>query len=148
LVDIFSARQRARRGRGPLYWSMSRARDLPGLTKQIFGDDLNVLDISLTRLLMGRLGLFPPGCVVRLSNGEMAIVSRRSYDPVRDATLIPREVWSFLDANGQPHPVPCPRSINRAGSRDFRILGYAHDDLPRLPAYDWPVIWGYCSQAQ
>ncbi|MCL1824791.1 MAG: hypothetical protein FWG26_02430 [Betaproteobacteria bacterium] len=149
LVDIFAARQRMRRGRGPLYWSMSRARDLPGLTKQIFGADLDVLDISLTRLLMGRLGLFPPGTIVRLSNGEMAIVSRRSYDLTRATTLIPREVWSFLDANGQPHPVPCARLIKqRTGSRDFRILGYAHDDLPRLPTYDWPVIWGYSSQIQ
>jgi hypothetical protein len=147
LVDIFAARQRSRRGRGPLYWSMSRARDLAGLTEQIFGADLDLLDISLTRLLMGRLGLFPPGTIVRLSNGEMAIVSRRSYDLVRDATLAPREVWAFLDANGQPYPVPCVRRVSRAGSRDYRILGYAHDDLPRLPTYDWPLAWGYGSQA-
>jgi len=149
LVDIFVARQRARRGRSPLYWSMSRARNLQGLTEQIFGADLDLLDISLTRLLMGRLGLFPPGSIVRLSNGEMAIVSRRSYDLVRDATLIPREVWSFLDANGQPYLVPCARRVSRAGPRDYRILGYAHDDLPRLSAYyDWPMIWGYASQTR
>ena len=146
LVDIFAARQRIRRGRGPLYWSISRARDLPGLTEQIFRADLDGLDISLARLLMGRLGLFPPGSLVRLSNGEMAIVSRRSYDLVRAATLIPREVWSFLNADGQPYPIPCVRRISRADSRDCRILGYAHDDLPRLPAYDWPIVWGYYSQ--
>jgi hypothetical protein len=143
LVDIFAARQRVRRGRGPQYWSMTRARDLPGLTEQIFGADLDGLDISLARLLMGRLGLFPPGSIVRLSNGEMAIVSRRSYDLVRGTTLIPREAWSFLNADGQPYPIPCARRIVHAGSRDCRILGYAHDDLPRLPAYDWPVVWGY-----
>ena len=148
LVDIFAARQRVRRGRGPLYWSMSRARDLPGLTRQVFRADLDVIDISLARLLMGRLGLFPPGSIVRLSNGEMAIVSRRPYDLTRAATLAPREVWSFLDADGQPHPVPCARRINRVNPRDFRILAYAHDDLPRLPAYDWPLVWGYESQAQ
>ncbi|MDR2015178.1 MAG: hypothetical protein LBP99_06100 [Azoarcus sp.] len=147
LVDIFAARQRVRRGRGPLYWSMSRARSLPGLTEQIFGDDLDVLDISLARLLMGRLGLFPPGSVVRLSNGEMAIVSRRSCDLVRDMTLAPREVWTFLDANGHPCPVPRARRISRVGTHDFRILAYAHDDLPRLPPYDWPIVWGYQSQA-
>jgi hypothetical protein len=148
LVDIFAARQRTRRGRGPMYWSLSRARDLPRLTEQIFGADLDLLDISLARLLMGRLGLFPPGSIVRLSNGEMAIISRRSYDLVRDATLVPHEVWSFLDANGQTYPVPCARRISRTGSRNFRILGYAHDDLPRLPAYDWPIVWGYSGQAQ
>jgi len=148
LVDIFAARQRVRRVRGPLYWSISRARDLAGLTKQIFRSDLDLLDISLTRLLMGRLGLFPPGSIVRLSNGETAIVSRRSYDLMRARILTPREVWSFLDINGQPHPVPCARRINRVSPRDFRILAYAHDDLPRLPPYDWPIVWGYESQAQ
>jgi len=148
LVDVFAARQRVRRGRGPLYWSMSRARDLSGLTEQIFRNDLYQLDLSLARLLMGRLGLFPPGSIVRLSNGEMAIVSRRSYDHIHAMILTPREVWSFLDANGQPYPVPCARRINRAGSRDFRILAYAHDDLPRLPPCDWPIVWGYGSQVQ
>ncbi|MCL2591074.1 MAG: hypothetical protein FWD67_09440 [Betaproteobacteria bacterium] len=148
LVDIFAARQRMRRGRGPLYWSISRARDLSGLTEQIFRTDIDVLDISLARLLMGRLGLFPPGSIVRLSNGEIAIVSRRSYDLIHAKILTPREVWSFLDTNGHPYPIPCVRRINRMSLRDFRILAYAHDDLPRLPHYDWPIIWGYESQAQ
>ena len=140
LVDVFAARMRTRRGRGPQYWNMSRARDLPGLTEQIFGGDLDSLDISLARLLMRRLGLFPPGCIVRLSNGEMAIVNRRSYDLVRDATLAPREVWSFLDTSGRPQNTLHAR---RVGLRDYRILGYANDDLPRLPAYDWAAVWGY-----
>ncbi|MDR1853577.1 MAG: hypothetical protein LBR05_01570 [Azoarcus sp.] len=140
LVDILAARLRVRRGRGPQYWNITRARDLGGLIEQIFGADLDSLDMSLARLLMGRLGLFPPGSVVRLSNGEMAIIGRRSYDVVRDATLAPREVLSFLDANGQPRSEPRSR---RVGPHDYRILGYAHDDQPRLPAYDWPSIWGY-----
>ncbi|MDR0564719.1 MAG: hypothetical protein LBG78_07290, partial [Azoarcus sp.] len=142
LVDVFAARQRMRRGRGPQYWSLSRARDLSGLTEQIFGSDLDSLDISLARLLMGRLGLFPPGSIIRLSNGEMAIISRRSYDLVRDATLSPQEAWSFIDAAGQPRTP----SARRIGPRHYRILGYAHDDLPRLPTYDWPILWGYSSQ--
>jgi len=148
LVDIFAARQRVRRGRGPLHWSMSRARNLPGLTEHIFRADLDLLDTSLVRLLMGRLGLFPPGSIVRLSNGEMAIVSRRARDFVHAGTRTPREVWSFLDVNGKPHPAPCVRRINRVGLRDFRILAYAQDDLPHLPPYDWPIVWGYESQVQ
>jgi hypothetical protein len=147
LVDIFAARQRVRRGRGPMYWSMSRARTLPGLAEEIFGADLDVLDISLVRLLLKRLGLFPPGSIVRLSNGEMAIVSRRPCGFANDATLVPREVWSFLDADGQPRPVPRMRRISRLGPRSVRILAYAHDDLPKLPPYDWPSVWGYCGHA-
>ncbi|MDR3214178.1 MAG: hypothetical protein LBT71_09735 [Azoarcus sp.] len=144
LVDIFAARLRVRRGRGPQYWSITRARDLSGLTEHIFGADLDSLDLSLARLLMGRLGLFPPGSIVRLSNGEMAIVSRRSYDIVRDTTLTPREVLSFLDAKGRPRDEP---RVRRIGPNDCRILSYAHDDQPRLPAYDWPTIWGYRNPA-
>jgi hypothetical protein len=144
LVDIFAARLRVRRGRGPQYWSLSRARGLPELTAHIFGADLDSLDLSLARLLMRRLGAFSPGSVVRLSNNEMAIVSRRAYDLVRDTTLSPREVLSFLDASGRPLDMPRPRRI---GPHDYRILSYAHDDLPRLPIYDWPLIWGYRASA-
>jgi hypothetical protein len=148
LVDIFAARLRKRRGRGPQYWSITHARDLAGLTEHIFGADLDLLDLSLARLLMSRLGLFPPGSIVRLSNGELAIVSRRSYDIVRDAILSPREVLSFLDASGRPYESPRARRI---GLNAYRILSYAHDDQPRLPDYDWPAIWGYrgnyCTQA-
>ncbi|MDR3086386.1 MAG: hypothetical protein LBU45_00290 [Azoarcus sp.] len=144
LVDIFAARQRMRRGRGPQYWSISRARDLGGLIAQIFGADIDSLDLSLARLLMGRLGLFPPGSILRLSNGEMAIVSRRSYDLVRAATLAPREALSFLDTNGNPQGAPRARRI---GPHDYRVLGYANDNLPRLPAYDWAAIWGYRTSA-
>jgi hypothetical protein len=140
LVDIFAARLRVRRNRGPQYWSITRARDLAGLSEHVFGTDLSSLDVSLTRLLMARLGAFPPGSVVRLSNGELAIISRRSYDVVRDATLSPHEALAFLDANGRPQGSP---RLRRIGPRDYRILSYAHDDQLRLPAYDWPTIWGY-----
>ncbi|MDR2091864.1 MAG: hypothetical protein LBP58_00860 [Azoarcus sp.] len=144
LVDIFTARLRRRQGRGPRHWNITLARDLARLTEHVFGADLHVLDLSLARLLMGRLGLFPPGSIVRLSNGELAIVSRRSYDIVRDKILSPSEVLSFLDASGQPCEAPQPR---RVGLNAYRILSYAHNDQPRLPPYDWPKIWGYDVQS-
>jgi hypothetical protein len=140
LVDIFAARLRRRRGRGPRYWSIAHTRDLSALTQHVFGADLNVLDLSLARLLMGRLGAFPPGSVVRLSNGELAVINRRAHASVRDATHVPREVLSFLDAHGRPQAVPRARRI---GPHDHRIQGYAHDDQHRLPTYDWAMIWGY-----
>ncbi|MDR1462341.1 MAG: hypothetical protein LBI68_04285, partial [Azoarcus sp.] len=144
LVDIFTARLRRRQGRGPRHWNITQARDLGGLTEHIFGADLDVLDFSLARLFMSRLGLFPPGSVVRLSNGELAIVSRRSYDIVRDAILSPHEVLSFIDADGQAYEVPRARRI---GQNAYRILSYAHNDQPYLPSCDWPTIWGYRVQA-
>ncbi|MBR0565528.1 HD domain-containing protein [Azoarcus sp. L1K30] len=136
VADVLAARLRERKRRGPLFWSLHQARDPQRLLQHVFGPDLERLDHILARLLMGRLGSFPPGSVVRLSNGEMGIISRRSAEA--DGT--PREVLAFLDTKGRPQHVPRPRRI---GPRDCRIQGYAHDDQPRLPPYDWQSIWGY-----
>lgn len=136
VADVLAARLRGRKRRAPQYWSIHQARDPGRLIQHVFGADLERLDQTLVRLLMGRLGSFPPGSVVRLSNGEMAIISRRA----NDANGMPREVLAFLDANGRPQDTPRARKI---GPRDCRIQGYAHDDQPRLPAYDWQPLWGY-----
>lgn len=136
VADVLAARLRERKRRGPLFWSLHQARDPQRLLQHVFGPDLERLDHILARLLMSRLGSFPPGSVVRLSNGEMGIISRRTAEA--DGT--PREVLAFLDPNGRPQHVPRPRRI---GPRDCRIQGYAHDDQPRLPPYDWQSIWGY-----
>lgn len=136
VTDVLAARLRERKRRGPLFWSLHQARDPQRLLQHVFGPDLERLDHILARLLMGRLSSFPPGSVVRLSNGEMGIISRRTAEA--DGT--PREVLAFLDPSGRPQHVPRPRRI---GPRDCRIQGYAHDDQPRLPPYDWQSIWGY-----
>ncbi|GHT81353.1 hypothetical protein AGMMS49543_03710 [Betaproteobacteria bacterium] len=141
LVDILAARFRVRRTRGARYLSIAQTRDLGTLTQHMFGTDLDMLDLSLARLLMGRLGAFPPGSIVRLSNGELAVVSRRIHASVREATNMPRDVLSFLDMRGKVLKVP---RLRRIGSNDYRIQSYAHDDPHLLPAsYDWAAIWGY-----
>lgn len=136
VADVLAARLQGRKRRAPQYWSLHQARDTARLIQHVFGRDLARLDHTLVRLLMVRLGSFPPGSVVRLSNGEMAIISRRSHD----ANGMPREVLAFLDVNGRLQDTPRARKI---GPRDCRIQGYAHDDQPRLPAYDWQPLWGY-----
>jgi hypothetical protein len=139
VVDVFAARLRSRRGRGPQYWSIVHAKDLPSLTEYVFGSDLDSLDLSLARMLMGRLGTFPPGSLVRLSNGETGIVNRRA-GMERDATMLPREVLVFVDVHGRILSAP---RVRRIGHNDHRIQGYAHDEQRHLPAYDWAKIWGY-----
>lgn len=139
LADMLAARLGERKRRGPQYWSLHQARDPERLIRHIFGTDMAHLDATLVRLLMGRLSSFPPGSVVRLSNGEMAVISRRSPDP----GAAPRQVLAFLDADGRPQHAPQTRQI---GPGDCRISSYAHDDQPRLPPYDWQAIWGYHAQ--
>ena len=137
-VDIFSARLRGRRGRSPQYWNMKQAESVSKLITHIFGRDLGRrVDITLARLLIQRIGVFSPGSLVRLNNGEFAIVTRRVGNPEE----APEEVISFAFARGENGAIrPQPRRI---GGRGWRILGFAHDDQPSLPECDWPVLWGY-----
>lgn len=136
VADVLAARFLGRRARAPQYWNLSQARDLRRLMEHVFARDLDKLDQTLARLLMARLGIFPPGSIVRLNNGELAVVSRRTSPPGE----MPHEVLAFVGANGRPLEVP---RMRRIGPRDCRIQGYAHDDLPRLPAFEWLSLWGY-----
>lgn len=136
IADVLAARLSSRRGRTPRHWGLYQARDVTHLIEHVFGADLGQLDPTLVRLVMSRLGTFPPGSLVRLSNGELAVVSRRraGQGPT------PRDVLSFIGTHGRPLETPRLRQI---GPRDVRIQGYAHDELPRLPPYEWPQMWGY-----
>lgn len=136
VVDIFAARLRGRRGRAPQYWNLSQARDTGRLMRHVFAGDRELLDQSLVRLLMTRMGCFPPGSVVRLNNGELALIARRTTPPGG----VPTEVLAFTDASGKRLVAPRSRKI---GPRDCRIQGYAHDEPHRLPQYDWLPLWGY-----
>ena len=136
VADVFAARLLGRRGRSPHYWNLARTGTRSQLVEHVFGDDLRQLDHHLARLLVDRLGRFPPGSMVRLSNGELAIVNRRSGGGG------PREALSLLAPGGRIHPQPQRRPL---GAQDIRIQGYAHDDqVRRLPEYDWAMLWGYC----
>lgn len=54
--------------------------------------------------LVKACGLFPPGSVVRLASGEVAVVLRPATEPINAP-----EVAAVLDAAGQPLPHPEPR---------------------------------------
>ncbi|THF64206.1 HD-GYP domain-containing protein [Pseudothauera rhizosphaerae] len=136
VADVFAARLRGRRTRLPRYWNAAKAGTSERLIRHVFGKDLEILDPHLVRLLLVRLGSFPPGSLVRLSNGELAIINRRTGTDGK-----PREALSLLDARGRLHGEPRQRPL---GTQDCRVQGYAHDDqLHRLPDYDWPALWGY-----
>lgn len=139
VADTLAARLLGRRTRAPRAWSIQQARDTQKLIRHIFGKDLEKLDPPLVRLLVSRLGTFPPGSLVRLNNGELAIVSRR----LSANRSIPSEVLSFVDANGSSLKSLRLRQI---GLRDCRILGYVHDEVHRIPDYDWQRVWGYWQQ--
>ncbi len=138
IADTLTARLTGRKKRPPRRWSLYEARNPRHLIEHIFGSDIERLDQTLVRLLMARLGAFPPGTLVRLSNGDLAVVSRRQSES--DARSLPREVWACIDKYGQLLKPPRLRQI---GAYSFKIRSYFNDEITRLPLYDWRLAWGY-----
>ena len=136
VADTLAARLTGRKARPPRHWNLRHARGTRDLVQHIFGADLARLDLPLTLRLMNVLTRFPPGSLVRLSNSELAIVTRRSDS----ANAVPRQVLAVFDAYGKAYETPIPRTI---GQNDCSIRGYAHDTLHTLPTYDWRKAWGY-----
>ncbi len=137
VADTLAARLTGRKARPPQHWNMHYAReDTNHWVSHVFGADLSRLDSSLCHKLFRGLSRFPPGTLVRLSNNELAVVTRR----MPDQTLTPRTVFAVSDTHGKPLLTPCVRSI---GSRHCVIRAYAQDALPKLINVDWQKAWGY-----
>ena len=101
--------------------------------KLFFGDNGEKFDRDYARLLLELFTIYPPGCFVKLSNGETAIVIRRGK---QDSTL--PILKSITGPNGQRYANPLLRdcSIN-----DYVIDGfceYAQKDI-----LNYENLWGY-----
>ena len=136
IADTLAARLTGRKMRPPRHWNLRHANNTQPLVKHIFGADLVRLDLPLTHRLMSVLSHFPPGSLVRLSNSELAVVTRRGAA----LNAPPRQVLAVFDVYGQAYETPRPRHL---GQNDCTIRGYAHDSLHTLPSYDWHKAWGY-----
>lgn len=100
--------------------------------RSLFGNERQRLDMHLAAHLLRRLGLYPPGTLLRLANRETAVVTRY---PGRRKTL--RHVVSFLDYRGRPHERPQVRDLVK-----HAIVGPAEPD-PGWPPIVWERLWGY-----
>jgi len=137
IADTLAARMTGRKVRAPQHWNMHHARgDIHHLVAHVFGSDLRKLDSTLCHKLLRVLNRFPPGSLVRLSNNELAVVTRR----MPDQALSPLTVFAVSDTHGKALPAP---SVRRIASRRCEIRGYAHDALPKLIDVDWQRAWGY-----
>lgn len=100
--------------------------------RSLFGAERQRLDTQLAAHLLRRLGLYPPGTLVRLANRETAVVTRHLS---RRQPLW--QVVRFLDHRG--------RTLERPRVGDLKrhpILGPAEPD-PGWPPIDWAQLWGY-----
>lgn len=60
-------------------------------------------DNRLISMMIKEIGVFPPGAIVKLTNGEIAVVKKRTGN-----TACP-QVYSFIKPNGMPMLSPQPR---------------------------------------
>lgn len=136
VADIFAARLTGRRSRRSMHWNIQRTRNTQNIVDHIFGRDQQLLDPTLMTQLVGALGRFPPGCLVRLNNMELAVIPRR----IPGQQGIPCEALSIRDSVGNILKTPRQRAIRHG---EYRIRNYANDESQRLVSYNWPPIWGY-----
>ncbi len=125
-VDYYCAKIGGRHYRSP--------RSPEQALRSIFGPERQHLDMNLAAHLVRRMGLYPPGTLLRLANRETAVVSRR---PGRSKPL--REVVSFLDYRGRVHERPQVRDITHHATA---IVGPA-EFRPDWAGYPWERLWGY-----
>jgi hypothetical protein len=101
--------------------------------KEWFGGERAHLDTQIVNLLLRRVGLYPPGTLVRLANRETACITRLGRNgQVHFAT-------SFLDARGRALDPPRERNLE---TRAYALRNHLSPD-PAWPAIAWPLLWGY-----
>jgi len=92
--------------------------------KQLLLYEGNSLDLNHIGALTRAIGIYPPGTVTKLRNGETAIVTASG-----GLGMAPR-VKVFLDANGKPLPRPVSRDTGSGGQRIAEAFYLAKESIP------------------
>ncbi|MDP2832761.1 MAG: HD domain-containing phosphohydrolase [Pseudomonadota bacterium] len=101
--------------------------------QELFGREKAQLDSQIATLLLRRMGIYPPGSLVRLASRETACIARRAQDGAA------RWAVSVLDARERALESPHARDVSR---RNHAIIGTA-DRQPGWPTINWMAVWGY-----
>ena len=124
LADIYGAMVKPRAYRDAIHAKEALSK--------IFMTRGSEVDGELVQIFIKELGIYPPGSIVRLENGEMAIVTRRG-----DSPTAPR-VKSVFDGQGKP--------LDVSVSRDTSDRSYAiREIIPRdkRMSFNFPLLWDY-----
>ncbi|OYY94725.1 MAG: hypothetical protein B7Y41_03900 [Hydrogenophilales bacterium 28-61-23] len=101
--------------------------------RELFGEERAHLDTQIATVLLGRIGLYPPGTLVRLANRENACITRLGrHGKIHFAT-------SFMDARGRALDAPRERNLE---TRAYAVQSLIDVD-PAWPNINWPLLWGY-----
>lgn len=90
------------------------------------------MDGELVQALIKEIGIMPPGTIVRLKNGEIAVVKNRATKP----TVF--NVYSVYDARGIPLVSPIRRDTHQP---DFEITGMVPFEECRSAAVTIKRLW-------
>jgi len=101
--------------------------------QELFGREKGRLDSQLATLLLRRMGIYPPGTLVRLANRETACIARRAQGGSA------RWAVSVLDARERALE---PQQARDLTTRNHAIIGTA-DRQPGWPKINWMAVWGY-----
>lgn len=101
--------------------------------QELFGREKSHLDSQIATLLLRRMGIYPPGTLVRLASRETACIARRAQDGTA------RWAVSVLDARERAQETLHARDVSR---RNHAIIGTA-DRQPGWPSINWMAVWGY-----
>ena len=101
--------------------------------QELFGRERSRLDSLAATLLLRRMGIYPPGTLVRLANRETACIARRAQRGAR------RWAVSVLDPRGR---ALVPPELRELGTRNGAIVGTAERE-PDWPPINWMAVWGY-----
>ncbi len=93
---------------------------------ELFANRGDKVDNELTQLFIREMGLFPPGAVVRLMNGDIAMVTHRGKNATTPV------VQSIVGPRGAPLLKPIPRNTNHEA---FAIRDMEQDEEYRQIAF-------------
>lgn len=100
---------------------------------EFLGREMGRLDSQIATLLLRRIGLFPPGTLIRLASREYACVTRRWRSG------IVRYAVSFMDARGRPLEPPRERDLSIRNNQMRGVL----EVESTWPKINWKSLWGY-----
>lgn len=125
IADIYSAMIRHRPYRKALVSTDAMRQLLTGQGEKT--------DSRLTQLMIKELGVFPPGALVRLASGEIAMVKERIANTASPIA------YAFVRPDGMPMTVPVRRETARP---EFQVQGLVPVDQYRGAARMLRGLWG------
>lgn len=104
---------------------------LPSLAaKDLLSRQAATIDPTLASVFLKEVGIYPPGTVVSLANGELAVVVRRTLNPAQPV------VRSLRAPSGVRYPVPPKRLTSKPVYGIQEVLPHDH-----IRGFDLTTLW-------